>query len=99
MRFHRIIFAIWMSFAALTVNADLLAVPKRETHIEGEWKLNSQLSDDAQQALSEQLKREHDRMMRMMREMDRRSPMGLPPLDAGRDLPPPSEDARARMRR
>ena len=99
MQFLRIGIATLLSFVALTADADLLAAPKRETHIEGEWKLNVQLSDDAQKALAEQLKREHDRMMHMMRDMDRRGPLGLPPPDAARDLPPPSEDARAQMRR
>lgn len=31
--------------------------------------------------------------------MDRRNTSILPPLDAARDLPPPSDDARARMKR
>lgn len=99
MQFHRISFVLFVWFAAVSANADLLSAPKRESHIEGEWKLNAQLSDDAQKALAERLKREHERMAHMMRDMDRRNPLGLPPLDAGRDLPPPSDDARARMRR
>ena len=99
MQFHRIAIATLMSFIALAADADLLAAPKREAHIAGEWKLNAQLSDDAPKILAAQMKREHDRMMHMMREMDRHNPMGLPPIDAARDLPPPSDDARAQMRR
>lgn len=99
MQLLRIIPAALFVFAANIVSAALAPNPGRETHIEGEWKLNAGLSDDAQTVLAERLKREHDRMMKMMREMDRRNPMGLPPPDAARDMPPPSDDARAQMRR
>lgn len=99
MPIQRILLALTLSFVAIEVLAALAPAPTRETHLEGEWKLNAQSSDDAQQVLAAQLKREHDRMMKMMREMDRHSPMGLPPPDAARDMPPPSEDARAQMRR
>jgi len=99
MPIKRIVLALTLSFVAIEVFGALAPAPTRETHIEGEWKLNAQSSDDAQKALDERLKREHDRMMKMMREMDRRNPTGLPPLGAARDLPPPSDDARARMKR
>jgi hypothetical protein len=99
MPIQRIVLGFALSFVAFEVFGALAPAPTRETHIEGEWKLNPQLSDDAQKALEARLKREHDRMMSMMREMDRRNTTGLPPLNAARDLPPPSEDARARMKR
>jgi hypothetical protein len=98
MQFHKAVIASLLSLT-VAAHADLLAAPKREVRIEGDWKLNVQQSDDAQGALAERLQREHDRMMKMMRDMDRRGPLGLPPPDAARDLPPPSEDARAQMRR
>jgi hypothetical protein len=99
MQHHRVIPAIFIVLVANIASAALAPNPSRETHIDGEWKLNASSSDDAEKILDERLKRERERMMRMMREMDRRNPMGLPPPDAARDLPPPSDDARARMRR
>ncbi len=99
MQFHRVLLASLLMLVAASAHAKLAANPTRETHIDGNWKLNAALSDDAEKILAERLKRERERMMHMMREMDRRNPMGLPPPDAARDLPPPSDDARARMRR
>jgi hypothetical protein len=99
MQLHRVIAAVLLLLAAGVAFASLAPKPTRETHIEGEWKLNASLSDDAQKTLDEQLRRQRERMMDRMRKMNRRNPMGLPPPDAARDLPPPSEDARARMRR
>lgn len=99
MQLHRILAAVFLLLAANIASAALAPNPTREARIEGEWKLNAPLSDDAEKILDERLKRERDLMMRMMQQMDRRNPMGLPPPDAARDLPPPSEDARAQMRR
>jgi hypothetical protein len=89
-----------LALALLCFSAPSLAydpAPRRAVDLSGRWVVNAELSDDAEQILTERLEEQRRRYARDRRLEERAYPEALPPLNA--EAPPPAREPRPWQKR
>ena len=90
---RRFLAALIALMLAPTVWASFDSVPSHPTNLGGHWRINTTLSDDAEQLLAQRLDKERAEERRWRQRTQAMSPPGP---DTSLQLPPPSEERRRR---